>query len=163
MKMNIFTIVGALSAAAVLSGCGSAYSGLADSTGLGAGQYMPAVHVEPGNEGRYGQVLGVCRQVAVNRQATAAQKAQLETLTGVVEGVGSGAASGLEFGSLLDNAGWDTSAGEGALIGAAAGAIASLASAFASGAEDTVDETRRILLNCLRTTSKDGTLWQVLE
>ena len=163
MKTSILTIAGALAAAAVLSGCGSAYSGLADSSGLGAGQYRPAVVVEPGNEGRYEQVLGVCRSVAVNRQATAAQKAQLETLTGVVEGVGTGAASGLEFGNLLGDAGFDTNALEGAAVGAAAGAIASLASAFASGAEDTVDETRRILLNCLRTTSKGGTLWTVVE
>ena len=148
---------------AVLTGCGSAYSGLTNQSGLGAAQYRPAVVVEAGNEAKYEQVLQICRGVAQNRQATAAQKAQLESITGVVAGAGTGAAGGLEFGSLLSTAGFDTNALEGAAIGAAAGAISGLASAFASGAEDTADETRRILLNCLRQTSKDGTLWQVVE
>jgi hypothetical protein len=149
--------------AAVLTGCGSAYSGLTNQSGLGAAQYRPAVVVEPGNEAKYEQVLSICRSAAANRQATAAQKAQLESITGVVAGAGTGAAGGLEFGSLLGTAGFDTNALEGAAIGAAAGAISGLASAFASGAEDTADETRRILLNCLRQTSKNGTLWQVVE
>ena len=148
---------------AVLTGCGSAYSGLTNQSGLGAAQYRPAVVVEAGNEAKYEQVLQICRGVAQNRQATAAQKAQLESITGVVAGAGTGAAGGLEFGSLLNTAGFDTNALEGAAIGAAAGAISGLASAFASGAEDTADETRRILLNCLRQTSKNGTLWQVVE
>ena len=60
---------------------------------------MPAVYVEPENKGRYQQVLALCRQVAANRQATAAQMAQLESLTGVVEGAGTGAAAGLVFGA----------------------------------------------------------------
>ena len=153
----------ALACIAALSGCGSAYSGLSNTSGLGAGQYRPAVVVEPGNEARYEQVLAICRNVAANRQATAAQRAQLESITGVVAGAGSGAAAGLQFGSMLDNAGFDTSAGEGALVGAAAGALSGIATAFASGAESTADETRRILLNCLRQTSKSGTLWQVVE
>ena len=146
----------------VLSGCGSAYSGLSNTSDLGAAQYMPAVYVEPGNETKYQQVLGVCRQVAANRQATAAQKAQLETITGVAEGAGAGAAAGIQIGSILDNAGFDTNVLEAA-IGAAAGAIAGVAGAFAKGANTTAEETRRILLNCLRETSKEGSLWQVLE
>ena len=163
MQANIQTVVAAAGLAAVLTGCGSAYSGLTGSSGLGSDQYRPAVVVEPGNEARYEQVLAVCRQVAANRQATAAQKAQLETLTGVVEGVGVGAAAGAAYGGVLDSGGFDTSVGEGAAIGAAAGALGGLVSAFASGANTTADETRRILLNCLRETSKGGTLWQVVE
>ena len=163
MHTNIRDTVTALGLAAVLSGCGSAYSGLTSSSGLGSDQYRPAVVIEPGNEAKYEQVLAVCRQVAANRQATAAQKAQLETLTGVVEGAGTGAVAGAVYGGILDSGGLDTSAGEGAAIGAAAGAVGGLVSAFAGGANTTADETRRILLNCLRTTSKDGALWTVVE
>ena len=158
-----FRIPFALACVAALSGCGSAYSGLSDTSGLGADQYRPAVVVETGNEAKYEQVLGICRNVAANRQATAAQQAQLESITGVVASAGSGAAAGLQIGSILGDAGYDTSAGESALIGAAAGVLSGIATAFASGAESTADETRRILLNCLRETSTNGTLWQVVE
>ena len=161
MKKNVRNVVAAVGLTALLAGCGSAYSGLAEQSGLGAGQYIPAVYVEPGNEGVYQQVLQVCRQAAINRQMTAAQEAQLQTLTGVVEGAGAGAAAGLEFGNILDSAGFDTDSLESAGIGAAAGILGSLASAFASGAEETAEETKRILLACLRTTSKGR--WQVLE
>lgn len=163
MHTKIRATVTVVGLAAVLSGCGSAYSGLTSSSGLGSDQYRPAVVVEPGNEARYEQVLTVCRQVAANRQATAAQKAQLQTLTGVVESAGVGAAAGAAYGGLLDSGGFDTSIGEGAAIGAAAGAVGGLVTAFAEGANETADETRRILLNCLTTTSRDGTLWTVVE
>jgi len=163
MTTNVHTAVAAIGLVAVLTGCGSAYSGLTGSSGLGSDQYRPAVVVEPGNEARYEQVLAVCRQVAANRQATAAQKAQLETLTGVVEGAGVGAAAGAAYGGLLGSGGFDTGVGEGAAVGAAAGALGGLVTAFAGGANTTADETRRILLNCLRETSKGGTLWQVVE
>ena len=163
MRANAQFAIAAVGLAAILSGCGSAYSGLTSSSGLGSDQYRPAVVVEPGNEARYEEVLAICRQVATNRQATAAQKAQLETLTGVVEGAGVGAAAGAAYAGLLDAGGWDTSAGKGAALGAAAGALGGLASAFASGANTTAEETRRILLNCLDKTSKGGTLWQVVE
>ena len=163
MRTNIRVTITAVGLVAVLSGCGSAYSGLTTSSGLGSDQYRPAVVVEPGNEARYEQVLTVCRQVAANRQATAAQKAQLQTLTGVVESAGVGAAAGAAYGGLLDSGGFDTSIGEGAVIGAAAGAVGGLVTAFAEGANETADETRRILLNCLNVTSKDGTLWTVVE
>ena len=163
MQANVRNSIVAVGLVVLLAGCGSAYSGLADHSGVGAGQYMPAVYVEPENQGKYQQVLLVCRQVAANRQATRAQMAQLETLTGVVEGAGTGAAFGLEFGSLLGSAGFDTNALESAGIGAAAGVLSELASAFASGAEETALETRKVLLKCLRGTSRGGTLWQVLE
>ena len=80
-------------------------------------------------------------------------------LTGVVESAGTGAGAGV-YGGILDSGGLGASAGEGASIGAAVGG---LGTAFAEGANETADETRRILLNCLRTTSKDGTLWTVVE
>ena len=163
MNTNAHTAVAAIGLVAVLTGCGSAYSGLTSSSGLGSDEYRPAVVVEPGNEARYEEVLAVCRQVAANRQATAAQKAQLETLTGVVESAGVGAAAGAAYGGLLDSGGFDTGVGEGAAIGAAAGVLGGLVTAFAGGANTTAEETRRILLNCLRETSKGGTLWQVVE
>ena len=158
-RIAIFCLV----LAGFVAGCGSAYSGLSNVSGLGADQYQPAVVVEPGNEARYQQVLGICRQVAANRQATAAQKAQLETLTGVVAGAGEGAAAGLAIAGTLDAIGLDANEGQGALVGAAAGVVSGLVGAFAEGANVTAEETRRILLNCLRETSKGGTLWQVVE
>ena len=160
---NYWRIAALFAGAALLSGCGSAYSGLTDTSGLGAGEYRPAVVVEPGNEGRYEKVLPICRKVAANRQATAAQKAQLETITGTVESTATGAAAGLQVGNILRSGGFKTSELRSAGIGAAAGALAGLASSFASGAKDTAYETRRILLNCLRETSRGGTLWKVVE
>ena len=164
MKPIVLAFVVSLALSGVVSGCGSAYSGLTNVSGLGAGQYQPAVVVEPGNEDRYQQVLVVCRQVAANRQATAAQKAQLESLTGAVAGAAEGAAAGAEFAGMLDAIGLEgANVGQGALVGAAAGVLSGLASSFAGGANQTADETRRILLNCLRTTSRNGQLWQVVE
>ena len=160
---NYWKIAALLAGTGLLYGCGSAYSGLANTSGLGAGQYQPAVFVEPGNEARYQQILPICRQVAANRQATAAQKAQLETITGTVASAASGAAAGLEFGNILGAGGFKTDALKSAGIGAAAGVLSGLASSFASGAEDTAKETRRILLNCLKETSRGGTFWKVLE
>lgn len=163
MKLRFARLVSFTTLGLGLSACGSAYSGLTDAHGLGAADYQPSVVVEPGNEEVYQQALTVCRQVAANRQATAAQKAQLETLTGTVESVGEGASQGAVIGGLLGTGGWDTNLGEGALVGAGAGLVSGLFSAFASGAEETADESRRVLLNCLRATSKDGERWQVVE
>ena len=162
-RRRIQNAVVALFLAGVISGCGSAYSQLTDKSGLGAGQYIPAVIPEPGQEAKYEQVLVICRRVAANRQATSAQEAQLKSITGVVSGAGQGAASGLQIGSILKGGGWDVSRGKSALIGAGAGIISGLASAFASGAKSTAAETKRILLNCLKATSKGGRLWKVLE
>jgi hypothetical protein len=80
-----------------------------------------------------------------------------------VAGAGEGAAAGLAITGTLDAIGLDANEGQGALVGAAAGAISGLVSAFAEGANTTAEETRRILLNCLSQTSKNGTLWQVVE
>ena len=155
--------VSLVASGAGLSACGSAYSGLTDASGLGAGEYQPAVYIEPGNEERYKQVLAICRQVAANRQATAAQRAQLETLTGSAEAAAEGASQGAVLGSLLESGGFDASWEEGATIGAGAGLLTGLVGALAGGAEGTADETRRALLNCLTVASRDGKLWQVVE
>ena len=160
---NYWRTAALFAGAALLSSCGSAYSGLTNTSGLGAGQYQPAVFVEPGNEAKYQQVLSICRQVAANRQATAAQKAQLETITGTVESAATGAATGLQIGNILGSGGFKTDELKSAGVGAAAGALAGLASSFASGAEETAYETRRVLLKCLRNTSRGGTLWTVVE
>ena len=160
---NYWRIAALFAGAALLSGCGSAYSGLTNTSGLGAGEYRPAVFVEPGNEGRYEKVLPICRRAAANRQVTAAQKAQLETITGTVESTATGAATGLQVGNILRSGGFKTSELRSAGIGAAAGALAGLASSFASGAEDTAEETRQALLKCLRGASRGGTLWKVVE
>ncbi len=162
-RARITLIMFFLSLCVILAGCGSAYSGLTRSQGLGAGQYMPAVVVEPGNEGLYQQTLTTCRSVAENRQATAAQEAQLRTLTGTVGATGTGAATGAQVGNLLGDAGYDTGLGEGAAVGAGVGFVSGLVGAFASGAETTAAETKKVLLNCLRVTSANGTRWHVVE
>ena len=156
-----------LPALGVLSGCGSAYSGMVGSSGLGAAQYIPSVYVEPGNEAKYEQVLQICRQAANNRQMTAAQESQLRTLTGAVEGTVGGAAAGLEFASIFSafegSEIIDVNTGQSTLIGAGVGLATSLASSFASGAETTAAETKAALLRCLKIASREGKLWQVLE
>ena len=165
--LGMLCLVASLPLTGALSGCGSVYSGTVGSSGLGAAQYVPAVYVEPGNELKYQQVLQICRQAANNRQMTSAQEAQLKTLTGVVAGTAEGAATGLAFSQIFKtfepSGEVDVSRTEGALVGATVGLVGSLASSFAKGAEATAAETRASLLACLRVTSKDGQLWQVLE
>jgi hypothetical protein len=161
-------LTGSLLSLFVLAGCGSAYSGIVDQSGLGAAQYLPAVYVIPGNEAMYQQVLGICRQSALNRQMTSAQEAQLKTITGVARSTAAGAAAGVQsgqtFGVISDViGGGDVDVGEQALIGAATGLITGLVDAFASGSEDTAAETKRIMLNCLRVASNNGEHWRVLE
>ncbi len=161
-------LAGGLLSLFVLAGCGSAYTGVVDHSGLGAGQYIPAVYVIPGNEGMYQQVLGICRQAALNRQMTSAQESQLKTLTGTLRSTAAGAAAGVQQGSSFDMisdviGGGDVDVGEQALIGAATGLITGLVDAFASGSEDTAAETKRIMLNCLRVASNNGEHWRVLE
>lgn len=161
MSASVLPVLG------ILSGCGSAYSGVVGSSGLGADAYRPAVFVEPGNEATYEQVLQICRQAANNRQMTAAQESQLKTLTGAVEGTVAGAAAGLEFGQMFSvfegSDIIDVDKGESTLIGAGIGLATSLASSFASGAETTAAETKQALLRCLTVASRDGALWKVLE
>lgn len=148
----------------MLAGCGSAYKGVTDSSGLGSAQYTPAVLVESGAEGRYPQVLTICRDVAQKRQMTAAQESQLKTLTRTVEGAVTGAAVGIEFGGLLDALdSFGVSTSDAALAGAAAGALIGVAGAFAEGAQKTASETRKVLLTCLDKTGQNGELWTVLE
>ena len=162
-----FRIAALLPAVGIMSGCGSAYSGAVGSSGLGADAYRPAVLVEPGNEPTYEKVLQICRQAANNRQMTAAQESQLKTLTGAVEGTVAGAAAGLEFGQIFSvfegSDVIDVDKGESTLIGAGVGLATSLASSFASGAETTAAETKKVLLRCLTVASRGGTLWKVLE
>ena len=150
-----------------LSGCGSAYSGMVGSSGLGAAEYIPSVYVEPGQEAKYEQVLQICRQAANNRQMTAAQESQLRTITGAVEGTVGGAAAGLEIANMFSvfegSDIIDVDRGQSTLIGAGVGLATSLASSFASGAESTAEETKAALLRCLTVTSREGKLWQVLE
>lgn len=145
-------------------GCGAAYSTVTEKSQLGAGQYEPAVYVPPENKAKYDQVLLICRQAAANRQVTAAQEAQLRTITGTTVAVAEGAAQGAVIGQLFDNAGLGGGAGQGALIGGVAGIVTGMARSFGAGAEKTAAETKRILLNCLKTVAdRGGGLWNVLE
>lgn len=167
-KRDILNRVKICAAATVLVGtqygCASTYSNLVSGNELGVKEYRPAVYVAPGNESKYDSVLSICRQVAVNRQITAAQEAQLETITGVTEGTAAGLSFGLQLSGQLQSAGLDdVDVGDAAMYGAAAGLLGSLASSFASGTEETAAKSREVLLNCLQTASNDGQLWQVLE
>ena len=157
-------VLTAICAVSLLTGCGSAYDSAISKSGLGAGQYRPAVVVTPGNEARYEQVLGICRNAAQNRQMTASQEAQLKTITGTAQSTVAGAAAGTEFRQIFRSAGFKSvGIGEAAGIGAATGLLTGLVGSMASGAESTAAATKGALLKCLRVTSKNGTLWQVVE
>ena len=148
---------------AITYGCAGTYSNLVSGSNLGAAEYQPAVHVPPEAKNEYQKVLSICRQAAKNRQITSAQRAQLGTITGVTEGTLEGASSGLQMGNIFKQAGFDgASRTEGALAGAAGGLISSLGDAVSSGTESNAAETRRILLNCLRSQS-DKVGYTVLE
>ncbi|RXR08756.1 hypothetical protein [Pseudoxanthomonas composti] len=127
-------------------------------------EYQPAVvPVDAVGNGKYQEVLPVCRQVAVNRQVTAAQEAQLKTITGVGGGALSGAAAGLQMGSMFKNAGFGASLNKSAGIGAAVGILAGLGDSFSSGTSQGAEETRRILLNCLKASDPEGKYYRVVE
>lgn len=148
----------------LLVGCGSAYTGIVDSSGLGSGQYIPSVYVEPGQEEKYKQVLGICRNVANNRQMTAAQEAQLATLTDTAQSTVQGAAMATQMGQIFDMAGvGGVKLGEAAGIGAGVGLVTGLVGSMSEGAKKTAAETKLMLLRCLKVASKNGKLWQVLE
>lgn len=154
----------ALSAVAALSGCASTYGNLVSGSNLGAQEYTPAVLPNPGMEGQYREVLGICRNVATNRQVTAAQEAQLKTLTGAVVGAGAGAAGGLQFGSMAKQFGLaDGGVGRSMGVGMAAGLITSLAGSFASGANKGASETKLVLLQCLRKADPQEKIYRVIE
>ena len=162
IKKHTFSI-SVICASLMMGGCGSAYSTTVGGSGLGAHQYIPSVYIEPGNEARYAQVLPICREAANNRQMTAAQEAQLKTLTGAVEGTVGGAASEIKDNQFLDIFGAGNTTGDSALLGAGLGLATSLASSFASGAEGTAAETKAALLKCLTIAGQNGKFWQVLE
>ena len=155
-------ITGGLLCLFILAGCGSAYQ-QAGTLGVDATQYTPAVFVQEGHQPRYDQVLPICRQAGINRSMTAAQEAQLRTLTQTATSTVEGAASAVQFGNIFDVAGFDVSTGDQALLGAGVGLVTGLVSGMASGAQETADETRRIILNCLRAASNHGEYWEVLE
>ena len=160
-KLRVF--LGGTLALVLLAGCGSAYKGVVDQTGLGAGQYIPAVYVEPGQEAKYQQVLAICRQAAVNRQMTAAQEAQLRTLTQTAESTVAGAAAAVEMSQVFDMAQFDVDVGDQALVGAGVGLLTGVVGAMTSGTETAAAETKAVLLRCLHATSQNGQLWRVLE
>lgn len=152
-----------LACAAAASGCASTYGNLVSGSNLGAQEYQPAVLPQSGMEGRYQEILGVCRQVAVNRQVTAAQEAQLRTITGVTEGSVSGAVAGLQFGTTLKSAGLSISANRTVGIGLLSGLATSAASAFSSGVNRDASETKRVLLDCLRRADPAERFYRVIE
>ena len=147
-----------LAVSLVLVGCGAQQSGTVNVTGLGAGQYQPAVLVFEGQEGYYARALAVCRQAAANRQTTAAQEGELQTITGVTEAATTGAVIGTAVAPEFDK----TSV-EGALLGAAVGAVLTIPFAYAEGTRKTANQTKFVLLKCLHTASDDGKRWEVLE
>lgn len=147
-----------------LSGCASTYSNLVSGSGLGAAEYRPAVLVNTGMQGKYEEILGICRQVAVNRQITAAQEAQLKTITGVTQGAASGASFGLQMGSMMKQIGApDASLNKSMAVGAVAGMLSSAGQAFASGTENNAAQTKQILLACLRNADPKRDFYKVLE
>jgi hypothetical protein len=147
---RFLTVTAAVSSALFTSGCASTYGNLASGSGLGAMEYMPAVVVKPGGEGMYQQILAQCRNAAANRQVTAAQTGQLNTIANVGGGALAGAAQGMQTGQMLKDAGLGTSVNRATGIGALAGSLGALAGSFSSGTKNTASETRQSLLFCLR-------------
>jgi hypothetical protein len=161
-EMRVRLII-AISSIAVLSGCASTYGNLVSGSQLGAAEYKPSVLVNQGMDGRYQEVLGICRTVATNRQITAAQEAQLKTITGVGSGALSGAATGMQIGSIFKQAGFGGGVNRSTGIGLVTGALSGLAGAFKSGTESGASETKLILLNCLKAADPAQQTYKVLE
>ena len=127
-------------------------------SGLGAQQYTPSVFVEPGNEGRYQKVLGLCREVAEKRQLTASQQAALRAETGMTDAAVEGA-----LGGLAETMFSDGNIGGASIAGGLIGLVGSAVSESGKGTVATAAATRTALLNCLRATSRGNTLWTVVE
>lgn len=144
-------------------GCASTYGNLVSGSKLGAQEYEPSVLIRAGKESEYQQILSVCREVAVKRQITSSQEAQLSTITGVTSGALEGGAFGLQIGSVMKNADFDASLSDSLGIGMAAGMLSGFASSFLSGTENAAEETKRILLNCLGAADPDAAIYSVLE
>ena len=86
----------------------------------------------------------------------------MSTLSDTIGSVGTGAATGMQIGSMFKDAGLGTSVNRSVGIGAASGLIAGLTSAFSSGVSDNQEKTRDALLRCLR--SRQTTIgYTVLE
>jgi hypothetical protein len=159
-----FAITLVAASALYATGCASTYGNLVSGSNLGAQEYQPAVLPNAGMEGKYREVLGVCRQVAVNRQVTAADEAQLKTITGAVQGGGDGLAGGLQMGFLFKQAGLGKGAMSGSIgVGLVSGLVSSLAGSFASGATTDASETKAVLLQCLRKADPQERLYKVIE
>ncbi len=160
---SLFVFSSASALLLLSTGCASTYGNLVSGSKLGAQEYQPAVYVVPGNEAMYQQVLGVCRAVAVNRQVTSAQEAQLKTLTGSVSGLTSGAAAGWQLGSTLKSAGLGTSINRSIGAGVGIGLLTSLGSSLFSGTSDAAAETKMALLGCLRAAEPSQQKYRVIE
>lgn len=153
--MKILRPISVIALCSALCACASTYGNLVSGSKLGAQEYQPSVYAPtPEAEAKYQEILPICRQVAVNRQITAAEQSQLATITGTVSGVGEGAADAAEFGTMAQSVGLDgMSLGKTVGIGAAAGLVGSLVDSFSSGTQHDAAATRRILLRCLRAAS----------
>ena len=159
-----FSATLAVAAAVGMTGCASTYGNLVSGSNLGAQEYQPAVLPNPGMDGQYREVLGICRQVATNRQVTAAQEAQLKTLTGAVQGAGDGLSSGMQLGFIFKQAGFSKGSMSGGIgIGMVGGLVSSLAGSFASGTNKDASETKLVLLQCLRKADPQERLYRVIE
>jgi hypothetical protein len=146
-----------------ISGCASTYSNLVSGSKLGAQEYTPAVLAPtPEAQAKYAQILPICQQVAVNRQVTSAEEAQLRSITGTVNGAASGAAMGFVVGDVFRSTGLHTSIAGATAVGLGVGLVSSLADAFAAGTQHTADETKKILVRCLKS-QEQASGYQVME
>jgi len=163
--MKNLQILAVVAAAAIgMTGCASTYGNLVSGSNLGAQEYQPAVLANAGMEPQYREVLGICRQVATSRQVTAAQEAQLKTITGAVQGAGDGLASGMQLGFIFKQAGFSRGSMSGGIgVGMVGGLVTSLAGAFASGTNKDASETKLVLLNCLRRADPQERIYRVIE
>ena len=150
--------------AAVLTGCGSAYSGLTNQSGLGAAQYRPAVVVEPGNEAKYEQVLSdlplrgcrIVKRPPPRRRSSSPLPESWQAPVPARQADWNSDRCWVPRGSIPMRS-------RVRRLVRPQGPSPESPPRSRAERKTTADETRRILLNCLRQTSRNGTLWQVVE
>ncbi len=148
---NIFTKSILLCSALSLVACGNATNKVAGSVGTGADQYTPAVdlQVSKKSEAQYAGDLAQCRQIAVLRQASEADRAGQRTLTNTIGSGAVGAVDGYAFGKSLKSIGASNIdsgdlAGIGLAVGVAGGLLGGL---FSTNKVN--DEGKRTVDACL--------------
>lgn len=157
---NIY--LGTLCSVLLLSGCASNYGNLVSGSKVGARGYQVPYLPKPGMDAKAEEIHRICGDVAAKGQVNAAQRAQLNTITGVATDTLDGAMEGLLVGNMYKKIGFG-SRGEGAALGAVAGLVGGLTSSMRSGVSNTADKTRAIKIRCMKAADPKNQYYTVLE